>query len=493
PTFRCDDCGSGEWCLNCAADVHRYNPLHNIERFENRIWNAVRRKADIGIEIQLMHAPGDICKTYGFKVLEDFHIVHHNGVHAMRVLPCSCQRSAGVDTYAQLMRSKLWPGTNENPQTATTHQCLDQFSRLSLLGRLSGYDYYRAVHAASDAASILGLPLTVDTLQNLRKPFMRCIRQFRHIFQFKRAGRAHEDGGIEGTPEGALAIPCPACPREGDNIPTDWRAHRFPWLFRMFLCTDANFRLSNRLTRSTDKTDPTYNNGRGYMVRIPDFDDFLKSVEGNEDHVEPVRKFVRRLYLISADILWPSDCNRFDAIALVNRKGGKGMRTTGIAGCFCARHEFILPLGLAPLYKGERFTVMDYIAARVHASINVDEVVYSYDIACQWHKKLRRRLRSISPAFAGIYDGATQMLAKIWHFVVPKMHIEGHNEKCNGRYNFSWTRWVGQTDGEGCERVWAGANPAATSMREMGPGSMKDTIDDLSGSWNFQKLCGLRE
>lgn len=50
----------------------------------------------------------------------------------------------------------------------------------------------------------------------------------------------------------------------------------------------------------------------------------------------------------------PSDCSRFNAIQLVNRKGGKGLRTTGIAGCFCARHEFIFPLGLAPLYKGER-------------------------------------------------------------------------------------------------------------------------------------------
>lgn len=71
---------------------------------------------------------------------------------------------------------------------------------------------------------------------------------------------------------------------------THWRSS---WLFRMFVCTDANFRLSNRMTRSTDKTDPTFNDGRGYMVRITDFDDFLKSVEGNEDHVEPVSVFKR--------------------------------------------------------------------------------------------------------------------------------------------------------------------------------------------------------
>lgn len=134
--------------------------MERSQRFQGGTWNRLQRKADIGIEIQLMHAAGDICKTYGFKVIENFRIIHHNGVHTMRVLPCACKQSAGVDTYAQLMRAKLWPATNENPQTATTHQCLDQFSRLSLLGRLSGYDYYRAVHAATDAASILGIPVS---------------------------------------------------------------------------------------------------------------------------------------------------------------------------------------------------------------------------------------------------------------------------------------------------------------------------------------------
>lgn len=134
---------------------------------------------------------------------------------------------------------------------------------------------------------------------------------------------------------------------------------------------------------------------------------------------------------------------------------------------------------------------MDYIAIRVHGWITVDNVLYSYDIACQWHKKLRRRLHTISPRFAALYDSAAVMLAKAWHFVVPKMHIKGHNETCNGRYNYSYTRGAAQTDGEGCERVWASCNPASTSMREMGPGSMKDTMDDMAGSWNFQKVCGM--
>lgn len=145
--------------MDGRVEVAKSRLITSGQRFEDGMWTRLQRKSDIGLEIQLMHAPGDTCKTYGFKIIENFKIIHYNGVHIMRVRPCSCQRSSGVDTYAQLMRSKLWPATNEYPQTATTHQCLDQFSRLSLLGRLSGYDYYRAIHAATDAAAILGIPV----------------------------------------------------------------------------------------------------------------------------------------------------------------------------------------------------------------------------------------------------------------------------------------------------------------------------------------------
>lgn len=51
----------------------------------------------------------------------------------------------------------------------------------------------------------------------------------------------------------------------------------------------------------------------------------------------------------------PSSCSRFGAMSMANRKGGAlGLRTTGIAGCSCARHEHILPQGMATLRRGER-------------------------------------------------------------------------------------------------------------------------------------------
>ena len=38
----------------------------------------------------------------------------------------------------------------------------------------------------------------------------------------KRAGRAFDSQGVEGTHSGELAVECPACPQPGVNIPVDW-------------------------------------------------------------------------------------------------------------------------------------------------------------------------------------------------------------------------------------------------------------------------------
>ncbi|KAJ3477374.1 hypothetical protein NLI96_g10506 [Meripilus lineatus] len=52
---------------------------------------------------------------------------------------------------------------------------------------------------------------------------------------------------------------------------------------------------------------------------------------------------------------------------------------------------------------------------------------------------------------------------------------------------------VGRTDGEGIERDWSGLNSLATSIREMGPGSRHDTLDDHFGDWNFRWTVALPE
>lgn len=74
--------------------------------------------------------------------------------------------------------------------------------------------------------------------------------------------------------------------------------------------------------------------------------------------------------------------------------------------------------------------------------------------------------------------------------LVPKFHLPAHLAKCHRDYSFNLTRGVGRTDGEAPERGWGYSNDSATATKEMGPGSRRDTLDDLFGDWNWRKICG---
>ena len=49
---------------------------------------------------------------------------------------------------------------------------------------------------------------------------------------------------------------------------------------------------------------------------------------------------------------------------------------------------------------------------------------------------------------------------------------------------------VGRTVGEDVETIWAGTNPLAPSVREMGPAARHDTLNDHWNGWNFRKIVG---
>lgn len=50
---------------------------------------------------------------------------------------------------------------------------------------------------------------------------------------------------------------------------------------------------------------------------------------------------------------------------------------------------------------------------------------------------------------------------------------------------------MGRTDGEAPERGWAAMNGLATSTKEMGPGSRRDTLDDHFGDYNWRKVISM--
>ena len=87
--------------------------------------------------------------------------MHTTGLHATRVHFCRCSVGISVDRYTQLIRARLWPATVTDPETATTFEALEDFNRLSMLGRLTSYDYYKGMMASTDAFGLRKIPVSV--------------------------------------------------------------------------------------------------------------------------------------------------------------------------------------------------------------------------------------------------------------------------------------------------------------------------------------------
>src|SRR4051794_8086919 len=126
---------------------------------------------------------------------------------------------------------------------------------------------------------------------------------------------------------------------------------------------------------------------------------------------------------------------------------------------------------------------MDYLVlSSLHSCSSLNHLVLSYDIACQWHKNLWIRMAS--------YPARLQLDREHLHikFLAPKFHLPAHVASCQTAFSFNLTKGVGRTDGEVPERGWADVNRVASSTKEMGPGSRRDTLDDHFGDWNHKKI-----
>lgn len=183
---------------------------------------------------------------------------------------------------------------------------------------------------------------------------MRIMREWRNLKLLKRAGRGHDPGGVEATPQGSCAVECPACPHPGKNLPVDWQEApperrfvlRFPsydvlsshlsrWLYTLFVGLDANFRLKRKKV-STDEADPGLNRGCAYFVEETKYKEHIKT------------------FGTLTNGTGTGMCNNHDAVKLAEMKGTAGIAATGVGTVECTRHDMKRPLGVGDLQKGER-------------------------------------------------------------------------------------------------------------------------------------------
>jgi hypothetical protein len=131
-----------------------------------------------------------------------------------------------------------------------------------------------------------------------------------------------------------------------------------------------------------------------------------------------------------------------------------------------------------------RYVNVDFIFCMIMIRFILLMYVITYDIACQWSKKLDTRLQKTK---LGRQATRGQKLV----FKVPKFHLPCHQEECWGPYSLNYQPGVGQTDGEGIERNWAWLNLLARSLSVMTFGSRADTLDDVCNFWNWARMVNL--
>ncbi|KAJ7448481.1 hypothetical protein FB451DRAFT_1567204 [Mycena latifolia] len=436
------------------------------EKWADKSW-VVTTLQSLGLRVQLVHKRGEICpgviartpEEVAAADLDTFCIVDNNAIHEVGIDFCTC--GTAPTRTVQLLRAGLYPATSIRPRSAATFRVLRKFHMLSFESKCSAYEFYNALARNTNNTGSF-------QPRNRYSEFLRMTREWRHLQMLKRSGRAHMPGGTRNIAAGACALLCPACPQPGKNLPAsgEWRSvpkeKRF--LYALFLAIDANFRMKRKQV-SSEEADPGLNNGAAFFSEVKAY------MEHVSEHWEMEQE--------------KSRCVSHDAVDQPDREA-RGTASSGIGTVDCARHNMKRPNGVADLQKGERYINMDYMFWMSLAGYDeLVQLMVSYDIVCQWHINIWRRLVKYKPDLVNRGPG------RFYVWLIPKWHLPAHIEACNILYSFNLTPFVGQTDGEAPEQGWAHANPLATSTKEMGPGSRRDVLDDHFNDWNHKKIVAL--
>ncbi|KAJ7212395.1 hypothetical protein B0H12DRAFT_1033229 [Mycena haematopus] len=469
--YRCVDqacVGQAMFCASCIVAAHAQLPTHFIEHWTGTYFKRKRKGLkELGLRVQLNHPPGVVC-AFRRSAPGDFVLYDLTGVHEIAVDYCGCRVEDGSDgggepleERIQLLRACWWPATLTNPKTCATFAVLRLFQTLNCLGKLSAYDFLRGLEKCTNHDGL-------DKPPDRRKPFMDIVRQWRDVKRMKRFKRGHEAGGVRATPQGGLALKCRACPQPGWNLPDDWDQIEpmYRFIYWLFLAQDANFRLSNRNV-SSEALDPILGDGFGYFAKR----------EGEDGYKAHIAKHASEQEV--------SNCSGFQAMFMANTRRVKGLRTTGIGGVTCSRHNMWQGNGIGDLQVGERYCNMDFLLVSVLCGFYLLCVIVSYDIACQYARLFWERQKKF-PSQKQLTFAPSCILWK-----VPNFHLPAHKPGCHAPFSFHFTWGAGMTHGEGVEQNWAFSNGAAASTRLMGPGSRQATLEDVFGYHNYDRVLAM--
>ncbi|KAG1775069.1 hypothetical protein EV702DRAFT_1180498 [Suillus placidus] len=401
PQYRCEDCFSVDLhCSSCIKAAHQRHPLHRLQKWNRNYFERVTLKA-LGLHIQLGHAPGQTCPNPHRAFNDDFVVMDSHGIHEV-LLDFS------------------------DPKMAATFCLLEEFHLLSFESKVLAYKFYNALVHRTDNTG-LAPP------KGRYESFVRMICEWQHLSMLKRSGRGHDPKCVDATGEGDCAVLCPACSHPDQNLPDNWKntPHTKRWIYALFVAINANFRLEHKIV-SNNIMDPSLKEA-GYKEFLAEKIDVAQE------------KFT---------------CSSHNTVNMADTKTNQGLAVTGLDTINCAHHNMKQPNTVGDLQKGEKYINMDYLFFSTLCHSSLQTLNISYDIACQWHKKLWQCMTAFPTSMQFDY------VSKAISFFIPKFHLPAH---CG----------------------WANINPMASNMKEMRPSVRWDTLDDFFGDWNWKKVVAL--
>ncbi|KAG6848674.1 hypothetical protein H0H93_014968 [Arthromyces matolae] len=473
-------------CEKCYVKAHTTMPLHWAE-----VWNgSFFHRCDIsqlGHVITIGHSDdGSSCKYA--KSVVDFIIVDVTGVHSTKVQFCACHSMTHINRVECLLRSQIFPATANEPRMGFTFNVLRDFHLQTLTSKKSAYDYIFAIRCRTDNAFPEKVP-------NPYKQFTKIERIWRALTLLKRSGQVHGiDIHFPFRPPGNVIVPCFSCPEPGFNVPNDqWEMddEELRHINMLYLMVDGHFGLHQfGKPGRLDPQDVSLLSGQGLF---PDDDSYNKFVK---EHVMRSQE-VKTHFLTLRGLTYPqkSTCSKFNAIEMQDKIKLAGCRITGAIGVACGRTGIFY--ALVDMQMGERYgnadfalyrTVRFFVCGRIvdqslRGAIFFYYILVTYDVACQFYKRLKERFQSYSGNMIDISD-----IVDFMHLLVPKLHLYGHKPDCRIRYSLNYFKGAGRSHGEGIEQSWAESKQSGGSTRHMNHGKRHDTLNDFHIGWNWDKV-----
>ncbi|KAL0058117.1 hypothetical protein AAF712_015211 [Marasmius tenuissimus] len=441
------------------------SPLHWAEEW-NGMYFERKDPSELGLIISLGHNGGR-CPAIGHPCSPlTFTIVDCNGIHTAKVEYCQCPNAP--NRFQQLLEARLFPASVDKPETTFTFELLKDNHLHGLSSKKTSHDFMYALRMKTDNA----FP---EYVKNPIHEFNRVARLWRTLLIVKRCGGWHGlDSHFPLRKGGCLAFPCFACPEPGFNVGESWSEEEdvdeeFLHLASAFWSIDGHFGLRRR-KRIEDPDDVSLLEGRAMFPK----DDWFNGMLAKHGKRSPEK----------------SSCSKFKAVELQNRLKFKGCVISGVVAVQCARHGIFMSatdLSLGETYIHGDLAIaiaMDFVMKEsLKRTKFFRRLVMIYDIACQFHVKFRDRIKEYLPELSDTVD--------YMHWLVGKMHLDGHIRPCKYRFNLNYTRGCGRTDGEGIERTWAEMKQAGGGTQEMNHGNRHDAIVDYWNFWNWLRLVKL--